>query len=89
MDSRGPKYPVDELQHVLTDRASGRTPRNVFATLFRYARGYRLCDPDSTLFLGSGTVAGTGHGSVAWVGVRVSSLNGIEFFWYGATPLVA
>ena len=69
-----------ELQHVLTDRSSGRTPRNVFATLFRYARGYRLCDPGPTLFLGSGTVAGTGHGPVAWVGVRVSSLKGIDFF---------
>jgi len=69
-----------ELQHVLTDRSSGQTPRNVFATLFRYARGYRLCDLGSTLFLGSGTVAGTGHGPVAWVGVRVSSLNGVGFF---------
>ena len=78
-----------EPLHVLTDRASGRTPRKVFATLFRYARGYRLCDPDSALFLGSGNVAGTGHGPVAWVGVRVSSLNGTEVFWYGATPLVA
>ena len=80
---------LDEPLHVLTDRASGRTLRNVFASLFRFARGYRLCDRGSTLFLGSGTVAGSGHGPAAWVGVRVSSLNGKEFFWYGATPLIA
>ena len=30
---------LDELQHVLTDRAAGRTPRNVFATFF-VTQGY-------------------------------------------------
>ena len=59
------KFGLYEPMHVLTDRAAGRTPRNVFATFLRYARGSRLCDPSSTLFLGSGTVAGTGDGPVA------------------------
>jgi len=61
----------------------------LFATYLLHARGNRLCDPNSTLFLGSETVAGTGRGPVAWVGAHISGLDEIVFLGDGATPLVA
>jgi len=80
-----------EPLHVLTDRAAGRTPRNIFKRI-RYARGNRLCDP-ARQFLGvrnrkTQRQEPAMDPSCGWA-PTLPSLNEIVYFGDGAMPLVA